>query len=92
MPSPVMQGRDPASVHDDAQIINFFVDDYIDQRIETPTKRTFIFVDAADSCGTPLSGGAALPPLAAGGELGLQHLRGERRAPQRRPGQRHPRS
>jgi protein SERAC1 len=36
---------------DDAQIVSFFLDDYIDQKIETPTKRTFIFVDAADDCG-----------------------------------------
>ena len=36
---------------DDAQVAMFFIDDYIDQKIETPTKRTFIFVDAADDCG-----------------------------------------
>ncbi|PKS04937.1 hypothetical protein jhhlp_008303 [Lomentospora prolificans] len=35
----------------DAQIVSFFLDDYIDQSIETPTKRTFIFVDVADDCG-----------------------------------------
>ncbi|KEZ38880.1 hypothetical protein SAPIO_CDS10192 [Scedosporium apiospermum] len=35
----------------DAQIVSFFLDDYIDQVIETPTKRTFIFVDVADDCG-----------------------------------------
>jgi len=36
---------------DDLSIVQFFIDDYIDQRIETPVKRTFIFVDAADDCG-----------------------------------------
>jgi protein SERAC1 len=36
---------------DDAQVVRFFIDDYIDQKIQTPTKRTFIFVDAADDCG-----------------------------------------
>ena len=37
---------------DDEDVVSFFMDDYIDQQIETPTKRTFVFVDAADSCGT----------------------------------------
>ncbi|ERS98806.1 hypothetical protein HMPREF1624_03996 [Sporothrix schenckii ATCC 58251] len=36
---------------DDAQVVTFFVDDYVDQKIETPTRRTFIFVDATDDCG-----------------------------------------
>ncbi|CAI4215588.1 unnamed protein product [Parascedosporium putredinis] len=35
----------------DAHVVSFFLDDYIDQTIETPTKRTFIFVDVADDCG-----------------------------------------
>lgn len=38
---------------DDAQVVTFFVDDYVDQKIETPTRRTFIFVDATDDCGIP---------------------------------------
>ncbi|CAK7210276.1 hypothetical protein SBRCBS47491_000722 [Sporothrix bragantina] len=38
---------------DDAQVVTFFVDDYVDQKIETPTRRTFIFVDATDDCGLP---------------------------------------
>lgn len=36
---------------DDAQVVSFFYDEYIDSRIETPFKRTFIFIDASDSCG-----------------------------------------
>ena len=36
---------------DDAQVASFFIDDYIEQKVETPIKRTFIFVDAADDCG-----------------------------------------
>jgi protein SERAC1 len=35
----------------DEDVVSFFIDDYIDQSIETPTKRTFIFVDASDECG-----------------------------------------
>ncbi|KAK1830499.1 hypothetical protein QBC39DRAFT_410291 [Podospora conica] len=35
-------------VFDDALIVSFFADDYIDQRIQTPTRRTFLFVDIAD--------------------------------------------
>ncbi|TPX07735.1 uncharacterized protein E0L32_010631 [Thyridium curvatum] len=34
-------------------LVSFFLDDYVDQKIETPTLRTFIFVDAADDCGAP---------------------------------------
>ena len=37
---------------EDEDLVSFFMDDYIDQQIETPTKRTFLFVDAADGCGT----------------------------------------
>jgi hypothetical protein len=36
---------------DDASVVSFFVDDYIGQRIETPARRTFIFVDVSDNCG-----------------------------------------
>lgn len=38
---------------EDSQVVTFFVDDYVDQKIETPTRRTFIFVDATDDCGIP---------------------------------------
>ncbi|KAL1904135.1 hypothetical protein Sste5344_010159 [Sporothrix stenoceras] len=42
----------PAGISfDDAQVVTFFVDDYVDQKIETPTRRTFIFVDTTDDCG-----------------------------------------
>lgn len=33
---------------DDALVVSFFADDYIDQRIQTPTRRTFLFVDIPD--------------------------------------------
>lgn len=33
---------------DDAFVVSFFADDYIDQRIQTPTRRTFLFVDIPD--------------------------------------------
>ncbi|KAB5536250.1 hypothetical protein GE09DRAFT_344644 [Coniochaeta sp. 2T2.1] len=36
---------------DDASIVSFFVDDYIDSHIETPSRRTFIFIDVSDSVG-----------------------------------------
>ncbi|KAK1753599.1 hypothetical protein QBC47DRAFT_430393 [Echria macrotheca] len=42
------QPRSDPLVLDDALIVSFFADDYIDQRIQTPTRRTFIFVDIAD--------------------------------------------
>ncbi|KAK3385210.1 hypothetical protein B0H63DRAFT_510092 [Podospora didyma] len=40
--------RDDPSTLDDALVVSFFADDYITRRIETPTRRTFIFVDVAD--------------------------------------------
>ncbi|KAK0649120.1 hypothetical protein B0T16DRAFT_349714 [Cercophora newfieldiana] len=42
------QPRDDPQTLDDALVVSFFADDYIDQKIETPTRRTFIFVDIAD--------------------------------------------
>lgn len=42
------QPRDNPETLDDALIVSFFADDYIDQKIETPIRRTFIFVDIAD--------------------------------------------
>ncbi|KAB5542524.1 hypothetical protein GE09DRAFT_244782 [Coniochaeta sp. 2T2.1] len=36
---------------DDASVVSFFVDDYIDSRIETPSRRIFIFIDVSDSVG-----------------------------------------
>ena len=42
--------RDPHTF-DDALVVSFFVDEYIDQKVETPTRRTFIFVDVSDDCG-----------------------------------------
>jgi len=42
------QPRDNPQMLDDALIVSFFADDYIDQKIQTPTRRTFIFVDIAD--------------------------------------------
>ncbi|KAJ2906161.1 hypothetical protein MKZ38_002876 [Zalerion maritima] len=35
----------------DARVVSYFVDDYIRHRVDVPNKRTFIFVDASDSCG-----------------------------------------
>ena len=35
----------------DAMVVSFFGEDYIDQKVETPTRRTFIFVDVADDAG-----------------------------------------
>ncbi|OAA65369.1 hypothetical protein SPI_02156 [Niveomyces insectorum RCEF 264] len=43
----------PSVAFDDEQIVTFFIDDYVDQKIETPTRRTFVFVDATDDCGVP---------------------------------------
>jgi len=37
---------------DDASVVSFFVDDYIDSSIETPSRRTFIFIDVSDCCGS----------------------------------------
>ena len=34
----------------DAELVSFFLEEYITHPIETPTKRTFIFVDVADDC------------------------------------------
>ncbi|KAK3376065.1 hypothetical protein B0T24DRAFT_591752 [Lasiosphaeria ovina] len=42
------QPRDDPQTLDDALVVSFFADDYIDRRVETPTRRTFIFVDVAD--------------------------------------------
>lgn len=44
--------RDPDGVQpfSDAELVSFFLEDYITHPIETPTKRTFIFVDVADEC------------------------------------------
>ena len=36
---------------EDALVVSFFVDDYINQRIATPARRTFIFIDVSDDCG-----------------------------------------
>jgi hypothetical protein len=36
---------------DDPSIVSFFVDDYVDSIIDTPSRRTFIFVDLSDTCG-----------------------------------------
>ncbi len=38
----------PPDAFSDALVVSFFSDDYIDQKVETPTRRTFIFVDVAD--------------------------------------------
>ncbi|KAK5651473.1 hypothetical protein OQA88_12480 [Cercophora sp. LCS_1] len=42
------QPRNDPNTFDDALVASFFADDYIDQRIQTPVRRTFIFVDIAD--------------------------------------------
>jgi len=42
------QPRGDPHMLDDALVVSFFADDYIDQRVQTPTRRTFIFVDIAD--------------------------------------------
>ncbi|SPN99221.1 uncharacterized protein DNG_02258 [Cephalotrichum gorgonifer] len=42
-------GGDAGPIMSDAEVVSFFLETYIEQRIETPTKRTFIFVDVADS-------------------------------------------
>lgn len=36
---------------DDALVVSFFADDYINYKIDTPTRRTFIFVDISDDAG-----------------------------------------
>lgn len=38
-------------LEDDAAVVSFFADDYVASRIETPARRTFVFVDVADDCG-----------------------------------------
>ncbi|KAH8881365.1 hypothetical protein GQ53DRAFT_773323 [Thozetella sp. PMI_491] len=42
---------DPPQTLGDALVVSFFSDDYIDQKVETPTRRTFVFVDVADDAG-----------------------------------------
>lgn len=42
------RGETPA--FSDAELVSFFLEEYIAQPIEPPTKRTFIFVDVADDC------------------------------------------
>lgn len=37
----------------DEQVVLLFADDYVDQKIESLARRTFIFVDASDACGVP---------------------------------------
>jgi hypothetical protein len=41
---------DPHAI-DDALVVSFFVDHYVDQRVASSTRRTFIFVDISDDCG-----------------------------------------
>ncbi|KAK4207199.1 hypothetical protein QBC37DRAFT_355718 [Rhypophila decipiens] len=43
--------RDKTEMFDDQLVVSFFADHYIDQKIETPTRRTFIFVDVSDDAG-----------------------------------------
>lgn len=40
--------RDKPETFDDALVVSFFADNYINHRIETPTRRSFIFVDISD--------------------------------------------
>ncbi|KAK3345965.1 hypothetical protein B0T25DRAFT_266517 [Lasiosphaeria hispida] len=42
------QPRDNPLMLDDALVVSFFADDYIAKKVETPTRRTFLFVDIAD--------------------------------------------
>lgn len=42
------QPRSDPQAFDDAQVVSFFADYYVDQKIETPSRRTFIFVEIAD--------------------------------------------
>ncbi|KAM7196341.1 hypothetical protein V8F33_006250 [Rhypophila sp. PSN 637] len=43
--------RDKTDMFDDQLVVSFFADHYIGQKIETPTRRTFIFVDVSDDAG-----------------------------------------
>ncbi|GAB1317198.1 hypothetical protein MFIFM68171_07408 [Madurella fahalii] len=43
--------RSDPRTFDDAQVVSFFADYYVNHRIETPARRTFIFVEIADDAG-----------------------------------------
>lgn len=45
------QPRDKPEIFDDQLVVTFFADQYIDQKTETPTRRTFVFVDISDEAG-----------------------------------------
>jgi hypothetical protein len=45
------QARRGSTPFDDAQVVSFFADYYVKQRIETSARRTFIFVEIADDAG-----------------------------------------
>ncbi|KAK4095900.1 S-adenosyl-L-methionine-dependent methyltransferase [Parathielavia hyrcaniae] len=41
--------RSEPRIFDDAQVVSFFADYYVNQRVETPARRTFVFVEIADN-------------------------------------------
>ncbi|KAM7205114.1 hypothetical protein V8F20_003251 [Naviculisporaceae sp. PSN 640] len=45
------QPRDRTEIFDDQLVVSFFADQYIDWKIEIPTRRTFMFVDISDEAG-----------------------------------------
>ncbi|KAK4146664.1 uncharacterized protein C8A04DRAFT_9624 [Dichotomopilus funicola] len=42
------QPRDDPRSFDDAQVVSFFADYYVNQKLRTPTRRAFIFIEVAD--------------------------------------------
>ena len=46
------QPRSDHRTFDDAQVVSFFADYYVDQKVETSARRTFIFVEVADDAGS----------------------------------------
>ncbi|KAK4032311.1 hypothetical protein C8A01DRAFT_50875 [Parachaetomium inaequale] len=42
------QPRSDPRTFDDAQVVSFFADYYVNQKVQTPTRRAFIFVEIAD--------------------------------------------
>ncbi|KAK3319530.1 hypothetical protein B0T19DRAFT_268759 [Cercophora scortea] len=45
------QSRGESQALDDALVVSFFADEYINKRVDTPSRRTFLFVDISDDAG-----------------------------------------
>ncbi|KAK3690513.1 hypothetical protein B0T22DRAFT_424409 [Podospora appendiculata] len=45
------QPHHEAQTLDDALVVSFFADEYINKRVDTPSRRTFVFVDISDDAG-----------------------------------------